>query len=655
MSAGTEVVLVSMPWLNSYYPSVSLGILHSVLDAAGVPCVTRSYHLGFAEHLVTATRADPRPLTVDDYEWIAERGRKGIGDWAFVVPPYAEPDPTRDEGFLRSAELGLTAEEIERCWRVRRLVPDFLRHCARDLRAMSPRVVGFTSTFCQNVSSLVLARMLKEQDPGLVVVLGGSNCEGPMGAALHRNFPWIDVVVRGEAEQVLPRLVEDILSGAEPRPQPGLCLRRDGRSIAVPETAGTVAMRDVPAPNYDDYYADLAVSPVGDELRIRTQIPYESARGCWWGAKHHCTFCGLNGATMRFRSKPAEQVMRELRDLSVRYRRLDFQVVDNILDMTYFDTLLPGLARAGWDLRLFFETKSNLRVDQVRRLRAAGVRTIQPGIESLSSPILALMRKGVTALQNVRLLKWCAAYGISVAWNMIYGFPGEPPDEYVHMAADIAALVHLEPPDLVRLGIDRFSPYHEEAAALGLRVLGPKRFYRALYDVDPASLEELAYFFEVAHLDGRDPDAYISPTKQAIERWRSVRKEAALTCRVGPDFLVIDDQRPGLAARYVLDRAEAEIYLACDAGATVSGILRSLPEEISAALEVDDVQGLVDDLTTSKLLYREGERYLALAVPENPVTYFERLGRQSLATADPPQERLTSTRAGQAGSLRVVT
>jgi len=87
----------------------------------------------------------------------------------------------------------------------------------------------------------------------------------------------------------------------------------------------------------------------------------------------------------------------------------------------------------------------------------------------------------------------------------------------------------------------------------------------------------------------------------------------------------------------------------------VSGILRSLPEEICAALEVDDVQGLVDDLTASKLLYREGERYLSLAVPENPASYFERLGRQSPATADPPQERLTSTRAGQAGSLRVVT
>ena len=36
------------------------------------------------------------------------------------------------------------------------------------------------------------------------------------------------------------------------------------------------------------------------------------------------------------------------------------------------------------------------------------------------------MRKGVTALQNLRLLKWCAEIGITPAWNLLYGFPGEP-------------------------------------------------------------------------------------------------------------------------------------------------------------------------------------------------------------------------------------
>jgi hypothetical protein len=54
------------------------------------------------------------------------------------------------------------------------------------------------------------------------------------------------------------------------------------------------------------------------------------------------------------------------------------------------------------------------------------VHFLPPGIESLGTPILALMRKGITGLQNARLLKWCAESGIHVFWSVIYGFPGEP-------------------------------------------------------------------------------------------------------------------------------------------------------------------------------------------------------------------------------------
>ena len=39
----------------------------------------------------------------------------------------------------------------------------------------------------------------------------------------------------------------------------------------------------------------------------------------------------------------------------------------------------------------------------------------------------SLMKKGVTELQNVRLLKWCAELGIVPNWALMYGFPGEDP------------------------------------------------------------------------------------------------------------------------------------------------------------------------------------------------------------------------------------
>src|SRR3954465_271775 len=51
-------------------------------------------------------------------------------------------------------------------------------------------------------------------------------------------------------------------------------------------------------------------SPLNGALRPLMLI--ETARGCWWGAKNHCTFCGLNGETMGFRAKSADRVMTEI-------------------------------------------------------------------------------------------------------------------------------------------------------------------------------------------------------------------------------------------------------------------------------------------------------------------------------------------------------
>ena len=53
------------------------------------------------------------------------------------------------------------------------------------------------------------------------------------------------------------------------------------------------------------------------------------------------------------------------------------------------------------------------------------------------------MKKGVTALQNIQVLKWCRELGIIPSWNIIWGFPGEPQDAYDEMVKVVSLLVHL--------------------------------------------------------------------------------------------------------------------------------------------------------------------------------------------------------------------
>ena len=622
--AGTRhvlVSLVSMPFKDLRHPPIQLGILEQCLTRVGIATRSHSFELAFMEHLYSRTaEADVgQRISVADYRHVAcQDFVVNLGDWIFKVPPYTEPSPADDE-YLDYARSQISEEAVATAVEMKRFVPEFLTAAADELLAGKPRIVGFSTVFQQNVASLVLAKILKARDPSLKIVFGGGNCDGPMGAALHECFPWIDAVVRGEGERVFPEIVLDMLAGRAVRPQLGLCYRVDGRSVVVPQAnKPQVPMDEVPTPTYDEFFERLGRSPLRAELWPEVAILFESSRGCWWGAKSHCTFCGLNGSLMPFRRKPPARVVEEILGFAAQYKILDFVAVDDIIDLGHIRELLPQLSAARCDLEIFYETKANLKKDQLRTFYSSGVHSIQPGIESLSTPILRLMRKGVTALQNIRLLKWCSEMGITPAWNILYGFPGEPPQEYQRMAELIPSLVHFTPPNVMPVQMERFSPYFDRPAEFGIELTGPLPQYRFLYSVSSEALSNLAYDFQHSYLDGRDPETYVNGLRDAVDRWRQFSKDGPgyLCYRRGPGFLSVEDRRAGLeAANYRLDGIEGKIYLACDAGATADHLSTRFAVDGDEELDAKEIEEFLDDLVQARLMYREGNSFLALAIP----------------------------------------
>jgi ribosomal peptide maturation radical SAM protein 1 len=633
-----RVVLVAMPWAALFNPSIQIGILTAVVERAGFTAFPRSYFLTFMELLWSRTRhlGEAEQIDTSDYQYVSERLDKlGCGDWLFATPefnPNAERDAEAYHAFLREAKV--KEKSLRKIAIMRSLVPDFIAQAAQDVLSTEPMAVGFTSTFSQGVPSLVLAQRIKSLAPDVKIVFGGANTEGAMGVALQRAFPWVDVVVQGEAELALPAALARIRDGAPLDDVPGLVYGPPGRQTVTQRRAGDVVpMSLVPSPVYDEYFARLRTLSYRGYIADEVYLPIESARGCWWGAKSHCTFCGLNGTTMAFRSKDARTVAEEIGEMSRRYRQVAFAAVDNIIDMRYFETLLPVLAQKrdlGSDIAFFYETKSNLRKEQVKRFADAGVLAIQPGIESLSTPILKLMRKGVTALQNIRLLKWAREYAIDVRWNVLYGFPREPHEEYRRMIELIPSLLHLKPPGMFPIEVQRFSPYFDQAEELGIRITGPDPRYKFLYPVDEATLYDLAFSFSHEYLDSAQTPLF-EELRNAIVTWRRVYNSQRVTLSMerGPDFVILRDRRPGLPQQdYTFTGMPAALYLACDAGATVQQLvpLHHAAARDPRAAEAD-VTEFVERLTAARLLYREGNVYLALAVSQRPLVSYDGLVR----------------------------
>src|SRR3954451_17228322 len=117
---------------------------------------------------------------------------------------------------------------------------------------------------------------------------------------------------------------------------------------------------------------------------------------------------------MAFRGKSPNYVLEELGRAAKRYGIRRFSAVDNILEMSYLKTFLPKLIEEGAGYDLFYEIKANLTPEQIKLLSEAGVRSVQPGIESLNSHVLDLMSKGITGIRNVNTLRWMRYYGIFV-------------------------------------------------------------------------------------------------------------------------------------------------------------------------------------------------------------------------------------------------
>ena len=133
--------------------------------------------------------------------------------------------------------------------------------------------------------------------------------------------------------------------------------------------------------------------------------------------------------------------------------------------------------------------------EEMNTLTNARVKIIQPGIESLATTTLKLMKKGTTAFRNLCLMKFCAIYDIEPAWNLLIGFPGEGEDVYSKYVDDIPLLTHLPPPTGVYpVRFDRYSPYFMKSEEYGLD-LHPLDYYSLIYPFPEEALDNLAYYF----------------------------------------------------------------------------------------------------------------------------------------------------------------
>jgi ribosomal peptide maturation radical SAM protein 1 len=514
-----DICLVVPPFESVHHPNLATAILKSACQARGL--TSRVVYGGMM--LAARTGLDAYDAVYDSP--MKQRvGERLFRRYAYPPDTVAQlPEPHRLADQLQAAHDAIADA-----------IGPALDELVEQVLILAPRILGITSGFQQNLAASALALRVKAAAPDIVIVMGGPNVAGPLGHGLAKAFPWVDYFFTGEADIDFPDFCERLISQGE----------RPGARVIDSEPIRD--MTTVFAPDFSDFFAALRFYQAAGVLpaSLPRYLMAESSRGCWWGARSHCTFCGLNNDGMAFREKPAARMVEELAALG-QWRVDAVMMTDNIMPRGYLDTLLPTLAESGAPLGLFYEVKANLTAAHVDTMVRGGIVAIQPGIESLSSDVLRLMRKGVSAHQNIALLRHCSAVGMQVHWNILYGFPGEAAEEYAAMIALMPRLHHLYPPGgWARIVIDRYSPYFRDSIAMGIGPVTPQLAYRALYPRDVPT-EDIAYHFAgdytTAFLDRPD---LVAGMRSAIEAWRAAwagpKVPALRLVEVGGAAVVVD-------------------------------------------------------------------------------------------------------------------
>jgi ribosomal peptide maturation radical SAM protein 1 len=612
-----KIALISMPFSAADIPSIALTQLKSALlkeHGDRVSCEVLYLNLDFVNYL-------GYPL----YEAISlsvPANTAGLGDWFFSREAFPElPDQT--ELYLNrhfAEQRAQFAKMRGPLLAKRQTVGTFLQRLVDRYHLADYSLVGFTSMFSQSTASFAVARRLKQLRPEVVVAMGGANCEAPMGAVIAKNVAAVDFVFSGPSLRSFTRLVGHLLDGSEAECHriPGVLSRRKLALTAAAQCHEIGEELDIDESldlDYDDYF--VAFDHKLEGLPIKPRIPFETSRGCWWGERSHCTFCGLNGTTMKYRAMASDLAVEHLQTLFDRYgsRAVEFESVDNILPREYLREVLPRLTPPP-HATLFYEVKADLKEHEMAILERARVTRIQPGIEALSTSSLKLMRKGTTSFQNLRFLMHCQTYHVTPNWNLLIGFPNEPEAVYQKYYEDIPLLTHLYPPGGVfPVRFDRFSPYFKLAAEYSLK-LRPSDFYAMIYPFPSEDLEQLAYFFRDAEFQSpyqMSTARWLGKLRERIAGWqalwaRDVKPE--LTLEASGDGAVVIDSRGGSRVEHRLGALGRQVLDAL-------GQHRRLPSltERLGTVPAEAVAAEVASLRQRGLLFEEDGYYLSL-VPQ---------------------------------------
>ena len=514
----------------------------------------------------------------------------------------------------------LHAEIVEKIIKL----PEFFEKIIVKYELTDYDLIGFTAGFSLT-PALAFCRLLKQKKPEIITVLGGTLVLRENGKAWIKHSPFIDYIASGPAMISFPQLVNALLKNDKNKINniQGILTKKNYDQIDL--CGLEIDINNDPVLDYSDFITAFYKNKM--QKKFKPRLILETSKGCLWGK---CRFCNHHKYDVNKQVQDHDVTIRKINTLLKKYPKLSIHIIDSFIQERALLKVLPNINYRK-NQSIMFHTKANLKADTVKMFAENNVYLFEPGIESLSTPVLRLMNKGTNAFVNIKLLKICMHNGIVPSWNYLIGIPGMSDEDYDREIANLPLFYHIYPGPIFNINFLRWSPYWEEQDAYNLKLV-PHPLYRKMYPFNTDFINDVAFAYvdiqnnegSVNNLLKKYSHKIMEKSKIWFQKWdlKTIKNIPKLHFIKKKNSVGIYDSRYDTIEKYEIPKPVYDILIYCNSEKKQQDIISHY-----YALE-GKITGYLEFIKEKKLVFQEKDRILNLVFDFYPKNFYKRIYKE---------------------------
>ncbi|HEW79880.1 MAG TPA: methyltransferase domain-containing protein [Phycisphaerales bacterium] len=299
----------------------------------------------------------------------------------------------------------------------------------RLLEFFSADVVGITMNTFQAKAGMDLAKVIKQHNSDIKIIIGGSHPSALRNQVLL-DYPEIDVACIGESEETVVELAEVIDNNNDLADIAGISYRVKGNVYDNPTRPLIQNLDSIPYPAYD-LSGNLDRYPGAQPVLKPPSMHIMASRGC----PYNCIFCTkcVWGNSVRFRS--SEKVVDEVEFLHDSYGINEIFFQDDTMNVNrkWFFAICDEIIKRGLNREMAFKTPFRVNsklvdLELLQKAKDAGFHMIFYGVESGNQNVLNIIKKGIKVEEIKRAFVLTHKVGIKTIAAFMIGNIGDTAD-----------------------------------------------------------------------------------------------------------------------------------------------------------------------------------------------------------------------------------